>query len=142
MKEEEQKKWRTKMLTRSRHLSNYKKEAREFAFRLLDHERKYKKMIEYIDSYAPYEIILRYFEPMALVDKNGLFKKIIDRGNNYYRHESDDENDKQHFPALLTLMLKHYQKNYLQAAIKQKESDRWFYSSNEFVEYMKGELGK
>ncbi|MFT4154313.1 MAG: hypothetical protein QM629_10910 [Parafilimonas sp.] len=138
MNEEEKKKWRTKMLAKARHNSGYNKAAMEFAFRLSDHEKKHKKMIEYIDSYTPYTIILRYFEPMALVDKNGLLKKIFDRGNSYSRY--DEENDEQHFIALYALMLKHYPKNFLQAAVKQRESDPWFFRRNDFAEYIKNEL--
>ncbi|MEJ7682787.1 MAG: hypothetical protein WKG06_33990 [Segetibacter sp.] len=58
---EEKKKWRTKILSRARTASgNYNKAATEFTFQLMDHEKKYLKMIDYIDSGTPYHLIPQY----------------------------------------------------------------------------------
>lgn len=142
--EEAKKKWRTKMLTKSKHTYGRNKAAGEFCFKLMDYEKKYKKMIEYIDSYTSYETILRYFEPMALSDKANLLATIIEKSDErifFMYGNGNNEKDSDCFPDLLNEILKHYQKEYLKLAIKRKESGHsWFKSLNHFTTYMKKQL--
>ncbi len=140
--EEEKKKWRTKMLSKARNSSrNYNNGAMQFCFQLADYEKKYSKMIEYIDSRAPYSLVLQYFEPMAATDKNGLFKKLVNKSEDFGWGMQEREDTTAIFPALLTAMLKIYTTGYLNAGIKQLEKPGWFYRTNSFIAYVKKSLG-
>jgi hypothetical protein len=138
--EEEKKKWRTKILSRARNASRgYDAAATAFCFSLADHEKKYSKMIEYIDSYTRYHLIDTYFEPMALTDKDQLLKRLLYKSDEYGWGFSADarEKDKEVFPELYQKMLKHYTTDYLKAAIKHTENKYQFSRSGSFVNYMK-----
>ncbi len=141
--EEERKKWRTKILSRARTASHhYNKEATEFCFKLLEHEKSYRKMIDYIDSYTPYNIILRYFEPMALTDKARLLKAIFDKRDDYgwgLRYEYA-EKDATCFPGLFDIAIKHYSADYLEKAISKAGKDTWHFRLNRFLVYMNERL--
>jgi hypothetical protein len=141
--EDERKKWRTKMLTRSRSVSYpYKKDATEFCFKLADSEKSYRKMIDYIDSYTPYSIILQYFENMALTDKNRLLEVMLRRTDSYgwsLNHENE-EKDEVYFPELFKLFEKHYLADYLKMVIANAEKDRWHFRLNNLMVYIKKQL--
>ena len=142
--DEEKKKWRTKILSKARNASrNNIIEATEFCFKLLAYEKKYMKMIEYIDEYTPHRIILQHFEQMVLSDKARLLKAIIEKRESYYWGigKNDPEDDKNYFPAFFAAMLKHYTAVYLKAVIKNTVNTKLHYSLNKFVIYMKRECG-
>jgi hypothetical protein len=136
--EEERKKWRTKMLTRARHLSQSRNSrAMEFSFKLMDYEKSYKKMIDYIDSDTPYTLILRYFEPMFGADKTKLLDEIMRKSDHYGYPMYNTQDDSDCFFELLALAVKHYSADYLKAVIKAAEKrDRYFYRPNRFLIYM------
>lgn len=140
--DEEKKKWRTKILSRAKNASdNSNRTATEFIFKLMNYEGKYLKMIDYIDSQTPYQIILQYFEPMALTDKQRLLKAIIDKSEGLaWSLQNDAEKDKACFPQLFEAAIKHYTATYLKTAIEQAEKQRYYYHSNRFVSYMKQNL--
>jgi hypothetical protein len=141
--DEEKKKWRTKILSKARSASrNYNISAIEFSFKLMDSEKRYLKMIEYINSYTPYRIIDEYFEPMANADKTRLLKAIIDRDQHYsWSYGINElEKDKKCFPSLFASVLKYFSAAYLKSVIKKAESQRMYYSKNYFLEFMKKEL--
>jgi len=139
--EEERKKWRTKMLTKSRNISGtYKKAGTEFCFKLADAEKSYTKMIGYIDSYTPYSIILQYFERMALTDKGRLLEAIFRKSDDSWSYRRE-ENDAVFFPELFKLFEKHYLADYLKMAINNLEKGGWYYRPNKLVVYIKGQLG-
>lgn len=142
---EEKKKWRTKLITKSKNASSYgRKGAKEFYFRLLNHEKGYKKMIDSINSYTPYGMILRYFEPMAQTDKAKLLKAILDKGDDsFWSFEYEEQKkDAECFPELLAVMEKTYGKQALLTAVKQAESGRFYFRGNRFINYLKKELAK
>ncbi len=116
--ETEKKNWHQKMFIKARRASsNYDRRATDFCFALLDKEKNYKKMINIIDSYTPYEIIYRYFEPMVLTDKSLLLKAIVDKSESYSWRFTNSEKDTASFPALLEELLKHYPADYLKKVI-------------------------
>jgi hypothetical protein len=142
--EEERKNWRTKMLSKARNASHsYNKEAMKFTFQLMDHEKQYRKMIDYIDNRTPYTIILEYFEPMALTDKNLLLKAIIDKKSDYGfgLYYEDAEMDAACFPELFDLMLKHYTLEHLNIFIKQTEKKLVVFAVEFFSYLCEGEIG-
>lgn len=142
--EEEKKKWRTKILSRARNASRgYSNAPTEFCFRLADHEKKYAKMIEYIDGYTRYHLILTYFEPMVLTDKARLLKAILYKSDEYGWgiHNEAPEKDAEVFPELYEKMLKHYTRDYLRAAIKQTYNQYYYNRSGSFLNYMKDAMG-
>lgn len=142
LSEEERKKWRTKILSRARNASrNRNSQAMEFCFKLMNYEKSYKKMIEYIDSYTPYTLILRYFEPMFGADKTKLLQEIVNKSDNSWFIYSDDQDDNASFPELLALCVKHYTADYLKAVISaQEKGNRYYYRPNRFLVYMKERL--
>jgi len=137
---EEKKKWRTKILTKARSASNrYDTVAAEFSFKLMDYEKKYSKMIDYINSDTPYHLILQFFDPMVLTDKTSLLKAIIDKSEGHFI-SADDEKEKQIFPQLLSLLLKHFNPDYLERVISQETKRKYYYTPNNFIRYMQANL--
>jgi len=137
--EEERKKWRTKMLTKARNTSGiYKMNAVAFYFKLADTEKTYRKMIEYIRYNTPYPIILQYFEPMAMAEKDRFLKAMLDKSDDYgWGWKSDDDNAC--FPELYRLFVKHYTADYLKMAIKSAEKERYF-RQNDIINYIRKQL--
>lgn len=135
--EDEKKKWRTKMLTRARHMNAYNIHAITFAFDLMAHEKKYSKMVDYIDSYTPYGIINRYAANMALTAKMEFLKRIVHKDDNYgFRSETWSEDDNIIFPELLGTLLKYYSKAEIKMAINVAEKSSRFYRLNRFVTFI------
>jgi len=141
--EEERKKWRTKILARSRSVSSpYKKQATEFFFKLADAEKSYRKMIDYVDSDTPYSILLQYFDNMALTDKNRLLHALLRKTDDYgwTMKRENEAKDAACFPELFKLLQKHYTSDYLKMAIKNPEKDHWYYRPNGLIVYVKQQL--
>ncbi|MFI5137602.1 MAG: SWIM zinc finger domain-containing protein [Sphingobacteriales bacterium] len=140
--EEERKKWRTKILARARNASrNRNNPATEFCFKLMNYEKGYKKMIEYIESYTPFSLILQYFEPMVLAEKNKLLEAIVRKSDDYVY--TNVQNDAACFPELFAIAVKHYSAGYLKTVISNAERhSRYYYSPNRFLVYMKGRLNQ
>ena len=115
----------------------------EFCFKLANHENHPRKMIEYIESYTPYQLILTYFEPMVQGDKTRLLDALIRKSDdNWYGSYVTKEQDTACFPALYALVEKHYTKVYLKAVIGNAEKSKWSYYSrlNRFMTYVKERL--
>ena len=140
--EEEKKSCRTKILSKARNASrNRNSPAIAFCFRLMDYEKGYKKMIDYIGTYTPYSLILSYFEPMFAADKAKLLEAIVRKGDDYYRPFDSSENIKTCFPGLFELSVKLYSASYLKAVISNAEKNSWGYSGlNQFLRYAKERL--
>lgn len=139
---EEKQKWRTKLITKAKNASSYGRNASKlFYFRLLDHEKSYKKMIASINSSTPYQVICAYYEPMALTDKNALLIAILEKGDEsiwgYLPEQAEKE--QQCFPELLAALEKTFGRLTLQAAVKKAESGRFYFRSNRFLTYLKKE---
>jgi hypothetical protein len=142
LSEEERKKWRTKILSRATNASrNRNGQAMGFCFKLMNYEKKYHKMIEYIDAYTPYTLILKYFEPMVRTDKNRLLEAIVRKSDDYgYARWMDTQNDSDCFPELFMLAEKHYFADYLSAVISVQEKNNRYYRPNRFLVYIKERL--
>ncbi len=138
---EEKKTWRTKILTKARNASSSNLKAVFFCFQLMEHENKFLKMIEYIDSYTPYTTVLHYFDKMAGADKAKLLMAIIQKSRSYYSSFSQDRKTEEAcFPELLSVMIQCYTPDYLRAALLKQKQAAFFYSSGPFWEYMTKEL--
>lgn len=140
---EEKKKWRTRIINKAKNAFSYREDGpKDFYFRLLDHEKSYKKMIGAINSYTPYRLIVEYYEPMALTDKTALLRAIIDKSDSYSWRYLDDkeENDEHYFPALLAALVKTYGKQMLLVAVKGAEAGRFYYRPSEFIAFLKKAL--
>lgn len=141
---EEKKKWRTKLLTRARNASSYGHASSElFYFRLLNHEKRHKKMIEAIRSETPFKVLVDYFEPMAAADKQGLLRSILTKHEDYgwtYRSESKNE-DEPYFPQLAALLKKTYGEQMVKLAIKQSATNQIYHRESKFISYLKDQFG-
>jgi hypothetical protein len=138
--DEEKKKWRTKILARARNAANGRNSnAIEFCFQLMNYEKNYRKLIECIDSHTPFTVILRYFEPMVQGDKTRLLEAILRKSDDsWFESSANAEKDAACFPELFALVKKHYPANYLTAALKNAEKNKWSYLHfNRFIVYMK-----
>lgn len=145
MEPEEKKKWRTKVLSRARNaIQRYHYDALAFCFELMDHEKNYRKMTEYIDSYTPYAVILKYFEPMAATEKPRLLEAITRKSDSSWHLYTDKVGDDDScFPALFDLTEKYYSADYLRMLIKQLEKGKiHYYRPNRFIKYIKERLGE
>ncbi len=137
--DEERKKFRTKIFSSARKSGSYSSnKAIEFCFRLLDYEKKYLKMIELIQSFSNYKMLLQYFEPMFAADKLRLLKALVEKNDHSYYYSEDSMRargkDEEAVKILLDLMIQKYDQNILNAAFRAKINDRWSYSKNKLVE--------
>lgn len=140
---EAKRKWRTKIVTKSRNASSYRNNgAKEFYFRLLNHEKAYKKMIDSISSYTPCSIILEYAEPMLLTDKQRLLKALFDKSDDSYWGFSQEEREeeKRVFPDLQAALLKHFLPRHLLMAIQQAQAGRFYFRGNRLLTHLKEHL--
>lgn len=145
LSEEERKKWRTKILARARNASgNSNSPATEFCFKLMNYEKSYTKMIGYIDAHTPFALILQYFEPMVLAEKDKLLEAIVRKPDDYgFGLYSNAQNDSACFPELFATAIKHYSSGYLKTVISNAEKNtRYYYSPNRFLVYMKERLNQ
>ena len=141
MEGDEKKKWRTKILTRAGHMASYNKDAMLFSFRLMDYEQNYKKMIDYIGSYTPYSVIVQYADKMALVNKNGFIRQLINKSdNNWSRNQEDIEMQDKLFLQILNILRKHYSLSELKLTLRQFEKTGIYYRANHFVSFVKENL--
>jgi hypothetical protein len=140
---DEQKAWRTRILKNARQGSHrVNSEAMVFCFKLMDHEKNYKKMIDYIDSDTPYSIVLKYFEPMVAANKTRFLDILSRKSDNVWllsgirKKDGDDC-----FPELFDLAKKYYGAEYLIMVIKQIETGSRYYNTlNRFFTYIKQQL--
>lgn len=141
MPEEERKKYRTKILTRSGHM-NVNPAASAFRLRLLAYEHDFKKMASYLDNKTPLDVVATYFEPMFFADKQELLKKLLNRedgyGQTYQKKETEEE--RIFFPVLYSLMEKNYGAEYLTLTIKQMENTKYFYNPGRLYNYIRTRL--
>ncbi len=137
--EDEKKKWRYKMLSRARHTASSDFDAMAFSFKLMDYEKKYKRMLEYIDVSSPYSIIIKYADKMAIADKKGFLKEVLHKSDDYYglRIETTVEDENMLFSELLSILQKHYSKTEIQMAIINAENTKWIYRQNRFITFIK-----
>ncbi len=145
MDEEEKKKFRVKVLTNARHTESNNTAAAWFSFLLMDYEKKYKKMIDYITRFTPYPAIYKYFERMHTADKEGLLKAIIRKSDRDSYTQSEKEREENLcFPDLFALLLKYYSPDYLKTAANSSEKKLGYYYNreNRFMTYIKEQLGK
>lgn len=139
--DEERKKFRAKIYASAKQSSYLPYRRKEFCFSLLDHEGKYTKMIELVQQYSTYYLIVQYFEKMFLTDRARLLKAILDkyRNDHYFYHGEENAAkealDKEHVPVLHNLLKQKYDNSFLSAAFRAKVNDRWAYSRNELVRY-------
>ncbi|NTS39850.1 hypothetical protein HRG84_02950 [Flavisolibacter sp. BT320] len=138
--DEEKKKWRTKLITRAKNATAYGRTGSEqFYFRLLNHEKRHKKMVEAIRAETPVKTIIDYFEPMAAADKQGLLRAILNKQDAYgwaYGLEPKHD-DETYFPQLATLMRKTYGDQMLKLAIAQAGKNQFYYREPKFNSYLK-----
>jgi hypothetical protein len=141
MEGDEKKKWRTKILTRAGHMASNNKDAMLFSFRLMDYEQNYKKMIDYIGSYTPYSIIVQYADKMALVDRNGFIRQLMNKSDNTWLSSLvEKESQDKFFLQLLNTLRKHYSLSELKLIIQQFEKSKTFNRANNFVDFVKENL--
>jgi hypothetical protein len=133
--EEETKKWRSKILARARQASHHPA-AMDFSFKLMDYEKKYKKMIEYINEYTSYNLIARYAEKMVLTDKNGLLKAILHKYDSLYQIE--DETTVSDLTAIVDISYKHCSKEEIELVINHAGRSGWSFKPNMLIAYIKG----
>lgn len=141
---EEKKKWRTKLLSRAKSAASYgRSDSESFYFRVLSHEKRYKKMVDAIRAETPLKVIVEYFEPMAAADKQGLLRVIINMHENFgwsYGLEQKNDNES-YFPQLAALMKKTYGEQMLKLAIIQAGKNRFYVRESKFISYLNETVG-
>ncbi|TFF36867.1 hypothetical protein [Mucilaginibacter psychrotolerans] len=139
---DEQKKWRTKVLTKARNTSHGPDtRALEFCFKLMEHEGNYKKMIDYIESKTPYRLILQYFEPMVAADKAKLLNALVRKSDDSWFYSEMRQKEAEDFvPQLFELAKKYFSTDYLMLLIKEQEKNRYSNKLNNLLAYVKKQL--
>jgi len=133
-------KLRNRLFTKAR--STYTEESENFIFELIAYEGKYKKMIEYIRSATPVQMITKFMEPMAKTGKFELLKAIFERDKercSSYRYE---EEDAQLYPEITRALLICYDPEELRLGISSHKNSRLhgFNSRSILADYLKNEL--
>jgi hypothetical protein len=135
--EDEKKKWRSKVLSRARQMANYNTAAMRFSFKLMELDNKYGKMIDYINSYTPYNIILEYAERMILADKKEFLKTIFNKTDHtYYMDENEEVTET--ISKLLGLLKKYYTESEIKKSIDNASKSSWSYRTNMLITFMAG----
>lgn len=141
--EDKKKKWRTNIKSRAKNASNnLNRAATVFYFRLLAHESNYLKMIDAIDDYTPFSIILSYFDPMAQTDKVKLLKAILDKNQGYgwAWNDATEQEDQECFPKLYEAVLKYFTTEFVISVITKIDKNLLYYKPNNFALYLKQQL--
>jgi mRNA-degrading endonuclease YafQ of YafQ-DinJ toxin-antitoxin module len=140
---DEQKQFRGSMMSRARNERLHSGGAQmKFSFTLLNHEKNYRKMIDYIDDAASYDVILKYFEPMFSAGKERLLNVIIQKKDGGISLSAGAENPEYaNFPQLFELLKKHYTADYLRSTFVQLEKNH-YYRPNRLCIYITHELNK
>ena len=137
IEEQERQKLRSGIMSRARNASrNFDSAAAAFYYAVLDREGKYKKMIEVIDNYIPYRIIVQYFEPMARTDRSLLLAAILNRSDSSWYFEVEDELDDDAVSQLYTLLTDLFGEDDLQNALYNHER-KGYHRSNRLIAFVK-----
>ena len=137
IEEQERQKLRSGIMSRARNASrNFDSAAAAFYYAVLDREGKYKKMIEVIDNYIPYRIIVQYFEPMARTDRSLLLAAILNRSDSSWYFEVEDELDDDAVSQLYTLLSDLFVDDDLQKALYNHER-KGYHRSNRLIAFVK-----
>ncbi len=105
----EKKDLRARIITRAR--SGYRSgflPAIEFLFCLTDHEKDYKKMLEYVNSETPYEMLHQYFVPLALTGKTDFIQALIHKKETWDSDYIEREDGSHLFPDMYQALQKNY----------------------------------
>jgi hypothetical protein len=135
----EKQKFRTKILTKAKQYdSRIAFEKKEFCFKLLEHEGKFTKMIELVQTHSTYGLIKAYFKQLVNTDKLKLLSAIVNkhREDNWYLLSDEDvEGETSEIAEILDMMLEHFDKKTIDVAMRKKLNDQWSYSNNKLVRY-------
>ena len=93
-------------------------------------------MIEVIDNYIPYRIIVQYFEPMARTDRSLLLAAILNRSDSSWYFEVEDELDDDAVSQLYTLLTDLFGEDDLQKALYNHER-KGYHRSNRLIAFVK-----
>jgi len=142
MPEDERKKWRTKILTKARNAFHSRSSVQvDFCFKLMGHEKNYRKMIDYVGADTNYQNISRYFEAMLLADKHYLMDELIRKSDHvFWQSDGPPINNEPLFSHMCALAEKHYSKPYLKSVLNKIKSDRWRSRLNNFFMYLDQQL--
>ncbi|SEM01514.1 hypothetical protein SAMN05216436_101156 [bacterium A37T11] len=144
--QEERYKWRSKIWNKAHNeLQKGNLPALLFTFGVLHAEQEYKRMVQQLAPYVPYQLILTYGPDMATADKLGLLKGILTVNDSYLRilwdyKEADVVAQRQAFPALLELLLMHFPRLELSTLIKQHLKNQAHAQHNAFLLFLQGRL--
>jgi hypothetical protein len=120
MEETEAKKFRSKLLLRVKANINRSNQlqAWNFYFRLLDHEKSYKQMINNIDKKTPLELIVGNFKSMFNADKGVLLNALLSRHESFYYFLYEDDNLQEDYDLLPGLIREFYPIDYIRSFLK------------------------
>ena len=133
--------WRSNVQTMARNSSSYNKNAREFYFKLLDDGQKYQKMIELIDTYSTYSMILPYFEKMMVADKKQTLEALLTKGEKDWHMPGDtNEEESTSIDALYNILEQYHAPDHLRRVVTEIERGKYYYRANRFLQYIKQRL--
>jgi hypothetical protein len=137
----EKQQWRNKLLARARQAATSHFPAMLFSFQLLAHEGNYKKMVDYADSSATYEVLLQFADKMALADHQKFLYALIYRLDHQHDHDTTIENLQPTLTDLSNILLKRYQTEELTHTLKSSEKTFRYLTPNKFIVFMRAKLG-
>jgi uncharacterized protein YpiB (UPF0302 family) len=114
-------KWRNKILEHGRlGCRDNNQQAIQFFFELAFRENKIKKMISYISTYTPYDLILRHFDIMIKSDKNDFLRALLVRSSwpSYEEQPYTQEELNKILDAIFQKLIQHFPLNVLLHGIK------------------------
>lgn len=117
-------------------MANYNTAAMRFSFKRMELDNKYGEMIDYINAYTPYNIILEYAERMILADKNEFLKTIFNKTDHTCYIDEDGEVTET-ISKLLGLLKKYYTESEIKKGIDNTSKFSWSLQ-NEYVNNIYG----
>jgi hypothetical protein len=132
---DELKMFRNKIFAKARNYGFSQSEERdEFAFRLLDSEGKYNKMVELIKHDTAPHFFIHYAAKMASAKLEFLDRLFANGRFNYFANERNIEDV--FFEPLLKILTEHYSSQEMLAVIKKHKTDGWTIGVNLFADYV------
>jgi hypothetical protein len=132
-------KWRNKILQEGRLAARANNQtAIRFFFQLALSENKIKKMISYIETFTPYDLILQHFDIMASIDKSEFLRVLLYRSRwpSYEEQNVSDEELKEIFEQIYQKLIKNFPSNLLMTAVKKISKESFYSKPNQLVEYL------
>jgi len=140
-KGEELIKWRNQLIAKARREAGQNIYAVLFAFQILEHEKKYAKMFDYLDECVNYEVMARFGEIMAANNLEKFFKIVLYRHDHFSDYYQEDASSlMQSLEKLFNIFFKYYDFATLRLILNDRMKNARFHPINQFIVFLNDKL--